>query len=111
MQTSIGPSFCHCRSISTQNCDVTQTGILKSSLLIVRERPNGTCRHTTITGANYAGNLSYCQVFATDLETGHPWMKSTGARSSNSLQWLDCLIEHQDVVPVIAVRVTRLIRK
>ena len=44
----------------------------------------------------YPGTLSRCQVSATHLKIGQ---KSTGAHTSNELQWLDWKIWHQDRNP------------
>ena len=44
----------------------------------------------------YSCTLSCDQASATHLRIGHPYMKSTGARSSNGLQWLNLMMGHQD---------------
>ena len=40
----------------------------------------------------YSSILSCILVTATHLKIGHPWISSTGARSSNELQWFDLKI-------------------
>ena len=47
----------------------------------------------------YPGTLSCSEVSSTHLKTGHPWISSMGAPSSNKLQWLHLKIGHQNSSP------------
>ena len=71
--------------------------------------PTGYVTMVAITGTTILGPYLLGQVTATYLDLapvdvltaihlniGHPWMKSTGARSSNELQRLESKIGHQD---------------